>query len=218
MSERPPEGSQQNYAMEHWNNKMCCVIDTETTGLDPNFHEIIQLCVLPVDSFFRPRRDISAFYVNIKPEYPERIDKKAAEVNKLDLAELMKTGFDRYKVLDMFEDWYNKLGIKLNAYGNPNKIMPLGQNYAFDRAFMQVLFGVEEYNRLFDYHYRDTMIGALYLNDQAGMHSERVPFPKVNLQYLATTLKVETTGAHNALADCLTTAEVYRLMCKRGLL
>lgn len=207
-----------NYAMEHWNNKMCCVIDTETTGLDPNFHEIIQIAVVPLTSNFEILRGVLPFHVNLKPEYPERADPQALSVNKRVMTEIIDRGMDKFKALDLFDDWFHKLEIKMNKYGNPNKIMPLGQNYGFDKSFIQAWMGVETYNNYFDYHYRDTMHAALYLNDRAGAHAEKVPFPKVNLQYLATTLKIESDRAHDALEDCLTTAKVYKQLCFTGIM
>lgn len=205
-----------NYAMQHWNNKMMAVMDTETTGLDPSFHEMVQFCCIALDANFNPLKGVIPFYVNLKPNFPERVDPKALEINKLDMAKIMVEGFDRDKAVDMFVEWYRKLGIRGNAYGNPNKIMPLGQNYQFDMAFIQSWMGVELYRELFDYHYRDTMSSALYINDRAGMKAEKIPFPKVNLQYLATTLGVKTERAHDALSDCLVTAEVYKKLCQAG--
>ena len=205
------------YAMEHYNNKMMCVIDTETTGLDANFHEIVQICIIALDSNFNPMKGITPFYMNIKPNFPERIDPKAIEINKMDMATIINSGFDSDKAIDLLEIWIKKLNIKGNKYGGANKIMPLGQNYQFDKAFIQKWLGVDQYNTWFDYHYRDTMCAALYMNDRAGMRAEKIPFPKVNLQYLATTLNVTEQGrAHDALSDCLTTAEVYKRLLKSG--
>jgi DNA polymerase III epsilon subunit-like protein len=48
------------------------------------------------------------------------------------------------------------------------------------------------------------------------MRAEKVPYPKVNLQYLATTLGVKAERAHDALSDCQVTAEVYKRLVKAG--
>lgn len=216
--EAPPETQTDpgNYAMTHFNNNMCCVIDTETTGLDPNFHEMVQLCIIALDSNFKPLKGISPFYINIKPNFPERADAKALEITKMDMAQIILSGFDRDKAVDMLETWIKKLGIKNNKYGTANKIMPLGHNYQFDMGFIKAWMGVDLYNDLFHYHYRDSMVTALYLNDRAGMRAEKIPYPKVNLQYLATTLGIKSERAHDALSDCQTTAEVYRTLVKSG--
>ena len=72
--------------------------------------------------------------------------------------------------------------------------------------------GLEMFDKLIDSRYRDTMTASLYLNDRASVHAERIPFPKNNLGYLASQLKIEHNLAHDALADTVVTAEVYRRM------
>ena len=52
-------------SMQHWNGNQLCVVDVETTGLDLFWHEIIQLCILPLDSDINPRTDVSPFYINL---------------------------------------------------------------------------------------------------------------------------------------------------------
>lgn len=203
--------------MQHWNGDQMCVVDIETTGLDPYWNEILQICILPVDSNIKPRKDVLPFYLEIRPDHPERFDQQAKTVNKIDLNEIMKRGHDSEKAKDLLEEWIKKLGLPCNKFGNPKRILPLGQNYAFDRAFIQQWLGVQMYNDFFDYHYRDTMITAGYINDRAACHAEVVPFSKINLQWLAKQLNVETDRAHDALQDCLTCAEVYRQLLYRGL-
>ena len=205
-------------SMQHWNGNLLCAIDTETTGLDPYWHEILQICILPLDSNIEPRKDIMPFYINLIPENPERAEKEALRKNRLNLVELMKTGFDKIKAIDMLEDWISKLGLSMTKYGNSKNIIPLGQNYAFDRAFMMGWLGVDLYNQYFHYHYRDTMIMANCLNDKAAMHAEKVPFSKTGLQYLCSTLKIKTENAHDSLSDCIATAKVYKQLVSGGLI
>ena len=204
-------------SMYHWNGSQICAIDTETTGLNPHFHEIIQLCILPLDSNLYPRQDVLPFYVEIIPENPERIDPEAMKVNKLNLEKLLRNGFDQEKVKDLLEQWIEKLGLPYTKYGNRKKIIPLGQNYAFDKAFIINWLGAELYNEFFHYHHRDTMCAAAYLNDKAAMHAEKVPFSKLKLTWLAYKLNIEYNNKHDALDDCRVTAEVYRKLLKRGL-
>ena len=83
---------------------------------------------------------------------------------------------------------------------------------------MKAWLGPDEYNEFFDYHYRDTMVAALFLNDRAGMHVDKIPYPKVNLRYLASQEKIPYDRKHDALADCMVTAQVYKRMVSSGLL
>jgi len=206
-------------SMEHWNGSQMCVIDTETTGLDPYWHEILQICILPLDQNIKPRKDVLPFYIELRPEHPERIDPEAMKVNRLNAAKISQRGFDQEKAKDMLREWYDKLELPFTKSGNYQKrIIPLGQNFAFDKAFILHWLGVEMYNEFFEYHYADTMNTAHYLNDRAAMHGEKVPFSKINLKYLASTLKIPHEFGHDALQDCLVTAEVYRTLLLRGLL
>jgi len=206
-------------SMQHWNGCQLCAIDTETTGLDAYWNEIIQIAILPLDQNIEPRKDVTPFYIEMRPEHPERIDPKAMSVNNLNLATIMNRGFDQEKSKDLLRDWVDKLELPFTKSGIFRKrIIPLAQNYAFDQAFIKHWLGIDMYNELFDYSFADTMTVATYLNDRAAMHGEPVPFSKINLSYLASTLKIEHGGAHDALQDCLVTAKVYKRMTMHGLL
>ena len=203
--------------MQHWNGNQLCVIDTETTGLDSHHHEICQICILPLDSNIEPRKDILPFYINLIPWYPERADEEAMKKHKISLVDLMKKGFDKDKAIDMIIEWLDKLDLPYTPGGFRKQIVPLGQNYAFDLRFIQAWLGINMYNEYFNYHYKDTMIAAGYLNDRAAMHGEKVPYSKVNLKWLCNKHNVDNTGAHDALQDCIRTAKVYKEMIKVGL-
>jgi DNA polymerase III epsilon subunit-like protein len=203
--------------MIHHNGNQTCAIDTETTGLDAHYHEIIQICILPLDSNFKPRKDINPFYIEIKPEHPERADPKAMTVNKLSFTKIAQRGFTKDTAIDLLEGWINKLKLPYTKYGTRKKVRPLGHNYCFDRDFIIRWMGIKLYNEWFDYHYADSMITANFLNDKASMHAEKTPYPHINLSYLANILDIPHQGTHDALVDCVTTAEVYRKLIKQGL-
>jgi len=205
-------------AMVHWNGNQMCVIDTETTGLDPRYHEMIQICILALDSSLKPRRDVMPFYIELIPDHPQRADPEAMKVNRMDFAKIGQRGHDREKAKDMLEEWIQKLKLPSTKYGKPKKILPLGQNYAFDKGFMTAWLGVEMYDEFFHYSHRDTKIVADYLNDRASMHAEKPPFPNTKLSQLAAKLNAPYERAHDALSDCVATAEVYRKMLLQGLL
>lgn len=206
-------------SMIHWNGNPMCVIDTETTGLHAGWHDLIQICIMPLDSNLKVRRDVMPFYIEMVPDHPERADPKAMQINKLDFAIIGQRGHHPDKARDMLEEWIQKkLKPGRTKYGNPKKILPLGQNYPFDMGFIKAWLGNETYNDWFHYSYRDTKVVANYLNDHAGMHVEKVPFAKTSLGSMAKKLNVELDNAHDALADCKATAEIYRRMLQQGLL
>ena len=193
------------------------VLDTETTGLDPSWHEIIQLAIVPLDTEFNVRKDTMPLNINIKPEYPERAEPEAMKKNKLDINELLIHGFDRDAAADLVKDYVDKMDLPYTASGAYRKrLIPLGQNVGFDIAFMKNWLGVTEYSELFDYHHKDTVVIAQFLNDLAAFHGIPTPFPKVNLTYLCSTLGISYKNAHDAFADCMATAEVYRRLLKKA--
>ena len=209
------------HSMQHWNGDQMCVVDIETTGLNPHWHEMIQICILPLTSAITPRKDVYPFYIQIIPENPERADREAMNVNRQDFAKIALTGHSADKARDLFMEWTDKLSLPYNKYGSAKKkIIPLGQNYAFDVQFIKEWLGPLMYDEYFSPIYRDTMATAAYLNDRAAAHVEKVPYSKYNLRWLATTLKVTyaEASAHDALQDCIVTAEVYRRMINHGLL
>ena len=203
-------------SMQHWNGNQLCSIDCETTGLDCQYDEILQIAIIPLDSNIEPRKDIMPFTLFMKPEHPERIDPQALHVNKLRLETIMEHGVDRILAEELLEKWIHSLGLPVTKYGTPKKIIPLGQNYCFDRGFITNWLGNKLYDEYFDYHYVDTMITANYLNDRAAMRAEKVPFSKINLVYLASTLKIPHEGAHDAIKDAIMAAAVYKQMLKMG--
>jgi DNA polymerase III epsilon subunit-like protein len=192
------------------------IIDIETTGLDPAWNEIVQIAIVPLDSNCQVRQDVSVFYINIKPEAPERADPEAMKVNKLNLADLVMNGHDCEKAKDLLIEWVGTLGLPYTKFGNRKKLIPLGQNYSFDKGFIEQWLGHALYSDLFHYHYRDTQIAAAYLNDYAAMHAEKVPFSKTGLSWLAKKFNVTNTNHHDALNDCRVTAEIYRQLLMRG--
>ena len=204
-------------SMQHWNGNQLCMIDCETTSLDITRGEIIQLAILPLDSNIEPRQDVEPFCIYMQPRYPDRVEEEALKVNGITMEELFSKGFDQDVAIDLLESWIVKLDLPHNKYGRPKKIIPAGQNYVgFDKFFLMRWLGQSHYDELFDYHVPDTMCTACYLNDRAAMRGDTVPFSKVNLTYLASTLKIPHERAHDALQDAFVAAQVYKRMLGMG--
>ena len=205
-------------SMEHWNGDQMCVLDIETTGLKPGWHEIIQIALLPLDSNIKPRKDVMPFYIEMAPDFPERIDKEAMSVSQLKMADVVLRGHDQEKSKDLLVEWVKKLGLPCTKYGTPKRIIILGHNVSFDKGFVLQWLGADLYNEIFDARSRDTMTTGCYLNDCAGMHAETIPYFKVNLAWMAKCHNIIQDRAHDALQDCMVTAEIYRHQLTRGLL
>lgn len=199
-------------SMIHLNGHILCAIDVETTGLKPRYHDVIQVCCLLLDSEIRPLKGILPFYMEMQPRRPENIDLKAMTVNKMALYDIMARAMDADRVADLFGEWYGKLPLPFGK-----KLVPLAHNWPHDRAFIEDWLGYEGLNDYFFGHYRDTQCCALFENDKADAAIEQTPYPKLGLSNLAARLGVEHERAHDSLADCITTAEVFRRMVRVGI-
>lgn len=189
----------------HWNSHLLCVIDIETSGKDPTKHDILQIAVLPLASNLKPDTKIGHFYMEMQPIKPEKyIESDAMRCNKLDWYNLRDTALDPWKVSELFEEWWQGLKLPFRK-----TIIPIAHNWPFEHGFLHDWLGGTAMQDFF-FGFRDTMALANSMNDMADMRNEAYPFPKVSLDYMCSHLKVENYKPHDALADCIATAEVYR--------
>lgn len=195
-------------SMAHLNGNLLCAIDTETTGLDFRRHDIIQLAILPLDACIKPLQTVRPFVIEMIPKNMDAIEPGARKTHRIDMAQLILRAIDPWKAVDHFEDWFTKLNLPLGK-----KIMPLAHNWLFDRNFIESwLGGPLSFDNFFHFHFRDSMTAALFMNDRADQKMDPVPYPKVSLKYCCSQLSVRNERAHDALQDCVATAEVYRNM------
>lgn len=205
-------------SMVHWNGCHCCAIDIETTGLDPLIHEITQIALVPLDSNLNVRKDVLPFYILMRPDNLEVYSTQAQRVTGI-TKEALKDGHDKFKAIDLLEEWIDKLGLPHNVSGyNRCKIIPLGYNYVFDRSFILKWLGHEQYEEWFHHQFRDPMITANFLNDQAAMHAELAPHPKLTLGAMCGRQGIVHDNKHDALGDAIATAALYKKMASQGMI
>lgn len=191
--------------MQHLNGNLLVAVDVETTGLEPGFHEIYQVAILPLDSNIKPCRDIVPFYLDLLITRPENIDKKAIKMNKIVFAQRQQRSIDPFTAADMLDDWFDRL--KLPIY---KRFCPLAQNWPFDRSFLTAWLGIDSFEHLFSPLYRDTMVNTLFHSDLSDFRGDKIKFVQHNLQYLCQKLDIKNEKPHDALQDCIATAKVYR--------
>lgn len=189
----------------HINANQLVAVDVETTGLQPGYHEIHQVAILPLDSNIKPCRDIIPFCLDLQINYPERIEKKAIKGPREEFAKRQQRAIDPFTAADLLDDWFDRL--KLPLY---KRFYPLAQNWPFDRGFLIAWLGDTSFEHLFSPLYRDTMTIAIFHSDLSDFRGDKIKFVQYNLQYLCQKLDVINQKAHDALQDCIATAEVYR--------
>ena len=169
-------------------------VDVETTGLDPELHEIIELAIVPArlpDLVEGP-----AYNVLIQPQHIETASSKALEIN----------GYNA-------EDWQCATTLE-NALGTAaflvlDGAMLAGHNVQFDERFLRVAFercGLPwpdvGYRRL------DTMSLAapLWLSGKS---------TGASLDAVCKAIGIERPSPHRALADAQACLQVARYMLTR---
>jgi len=110
------------------------ILDTETTGLDHEKHEIVSLGAMHRDN--HTKKITSSFYAEyrVKNEYKYEEIKKALKVNGFSMTEI----YDEGKVTFSegyadFKEWC----LESEGLFNPEKIKICGQNIHFDSGFIK---------------------------------------------------------------------------------
>lgn len=191
----------------HLNGNLFAAVDVETTGLIAGKHSMIEICILPLNGDYSINKSIIPFTTQMKPIEGRVIDPEAMRVNKIEITHLMLNCLDADKVLDLLVNWYEKISL-----GDSKRIIPIAQNWPFDRGFLIDWMGIETFWSIFSREYRDTMEYAANQNDRCDMLNMPIPFPKLNLSYLANKFHIENPDQHRALGDAATTAMVYKAL------
>jgi DNA polymerase III epsilon subunit-like protein len=170
-------------------------VDTETTGTDPNKHEIIELAVIVARQIPRegkgPRLEIiEECEWKIKPEHLETAEEEALRVNGYNEVDWM-FAVDRKKAMEEF------------AKKTQSAIF-VSHNLVFDYAFVSKAFEETGIDNKMHYGKLDTISMALARLYDAPLAD------KFSLRALCELLKVENTKAHTALADTRALFEVYK--------
>lgn len=195
-------------ALINLNHNVLAAVDVETTGLLCGFHEIIQIAIVPLDSEIRPSPTLRPFYMNIRPEHPER-QRGAAGVHGLKVEELASSAVSQSKAADLLDEWF--VGLDL-PFGK--KLCPLAHNYPFERGFLTHWLGLDTFDAMWHPYSRDTMALGLTINDAAAWHGRDCPFSRVSLGSMCNAFGIDIINAHDALSDSIATAALYREMLR----
>ena len=170
-------------------------IDTETTGLDLEHHEIIEIGCVLVRQIEREGKGpqveiIEEFEYKIKPEHIETADSESLRINGYDPANWV-FALDRKKAL---EDLAKKV----------DGAIMVAHNAPFDYSFLQKAFDEEGIKNPMHYHRLDTIpIAFACLYDDPTVQ-------KFSLRALCEHFGIENKNAHTALSDARATFELYK--------
>ena len=123
-------------------------VDVETTGLQPGFHEMIDIGMIVTNLNGQP---IDQLFLRIMPSHPERTEPGAAALNGFSVALWQERGFDSEaaavrKLLDFAEEVSGEKGLLM-----------VGYNAWFDISFIDHLFRSQDetWRKLFHYFVLD---------------------------------------------------------------
>lgn len=175
--------------------KNLAFIDLETTGLDPEQHEIIEIgCIvarqIPQDGRGNELEVVEEFDLKVKPEHLETSDPESLKIN----------GYNEM-------DWLFAVDLK-NAMeklaGKTEGAILVAQNVAFDWLFLEKAFVKTGVRNKMDFHRLD-LLSMAYAKLYHDEHAQRF-----SLRALCEHFDIKNDRAHTALADIRAEYEVYK--------
>ena len=175
------------------------VIDCETTGLRPNFHQILTVGVVLAEIKPCSLNILDERHFFIKHEQ-YNVSKTAMRINNINLTEHHEIGILPSLFCKRIDDFILSNDLKNTSL--------LGHNLHFDLNFLKALFTNEKHLIPFCTKKEDTR----YLWE--GLKRKGIINPNLNskLGTIAGHFGIDYQKAHDALADCHITANVYHKM------
>jgi exonuclease I len=180
-------------------------LDVETTGLNPQIHEISQLSAVVATSTLQVDSRYPSFNMYIQPTNLAVIESKALAKSHLTLDFLQAHGVDSSAALRYWHDW-----LRAATEKSGGRVIPIGFNYVFDRDFLISFMGYDAYNTTFGAHVRDVMRVFTYVYDRISFSEHNPGFTSFGLAKCCEALGVENIRAHDSLHDSIATLECYR--------
>ena len=174
-------------------NNTKIVIDYETSGLNPEKHQIIEVCIATLND---KNEIIDIWSQRCEFEY-QRADKTALKIN----------GYENDREL-----WKNAISQNEMAIELRNRIKGktiIGHNVKFDMAFICELWRIQGTSKpKYDYRFIDTVVLCHYHLDFLGM--------SLSLDTIRKFFGWSIDGSHTATKDVHDTAKLYRKLMKAG--
>ena len=134
------------YSGETKESSLYAIVDVETTGLNPNYHEMIDIGIIIINQNLEIK---GQYFSKVLPSFPERVDPMAQNINGFDLQR-----WTQEEAISE-EELINQMNIFLNNYiGKP---IFIAFNSWFDSGFVRNLLNEHNYkfNDWFDYRVLD---------------------------------------------------------------
>lgn len=192
------------------------VVDFETTGLDPNKHDPIQIGALLLDKDTLEEKASYCSY--IRPTVPERLwhfaQSYARQVNGISMDAIMDAPEQVTVLTRMCETLFPEQAPRPLDVDDPTEfpvfpekydVLLTGQNIKFDYGFLLQITQRVGKRDLFGYHTLELSTIHEFVKAITGIQTSGR-----SLVNQAEFFGLDTSGAHDALFDCKLTAEVLR--------
>lgn len=176
------------------NGNLLCAVCIDTVGRDPYLHDMLEVCVMPLDRTYDRDRRASPFSVQIRPihDFREETEHYREEAytrthqtrgRKPQYMQAMTYGMSRIDAAEIFERWFETLNLK-----EKKRIVPLAYDWPFTGGFIRKWLDDDVFDNMFDYRYRDLLPICCAENDNAEYNMQDVPFQKVDMSFIGAKL------------------------------
>jgi DNA polymerase III alpha subunit (gram-positive type) len=174
---------------------MYFIFDTETTGLQSGYHEILQLSGILTDDNLV---EIGRGEFKVAPTYPERMSIEASAVNGIDLRTWKITHESHAEAVYAFHKFIWKHA------GKPSDVMMSGYNVSFDIGFYKALLTSVDKRDVFNHKTIDVMSIAIDF-----VQTNKIVVNNYKLSTLCEKFNITLTNAHNAMRDAEATMGLW---------
>lgn len=189
----------------HFNGCLPCGMDVLTTGSNIDVNDLVHVVILPLSPDYTLNQDLPFFDISIKPEHPQLKNHPSVRLGLTKFGRYTSSGLDSQMAIDVFEQWYDSLGLP-----EGKTIVPVAHNYLPDRLFLEKWLGRLNYNYRFSPFHRDTLHALTYVDDVSDISAKHIPFPKMGLNSLCRRLGVAHDRFAGPIENARCHAEAYR--------
>jgi len=187
-------------------------IDTETTGLDPNRHGLVQVAMLVLEEDEEDNRELARLNIFFKSDEWRDIDLKALQINRIQVRDYLSKSphddrdFDNQEAITLISDFLTK-------YINRDTLV-IGHNINFDLEFIESAldkFRIKIDKLITSNQLIDTLSIANFLHDSGVIDlSDGKSLDKLEAALGLTS--PESSPFHDAMEDVVRLKRVYEAL------
>jgi hypothetical protein len=171
-----------------------CVVNLKTTGEVPYYHDVYEICIVPLDLAFNIDKEILPFTMRMRLKHPERAD--SSGITKVDLIKLIHAR-DDVIIKDLFLQWFKRYFKE----GDPYRIVTLSYNIPRVFGFLNEWLEGEFLNCFNPKHYIDLLATARFIDDRYDLRNENPPFCQYTLTRLFQTCSISKPERGDTLSS-----------------